>query len=62
MAIAIWQRGSIGASRRSDASPSTCIEARETAQKADPMDAIILAIALGFFVLMFGYIRICENT
>lgn len=62
MAIAIWQRSSIGVSRRSDANPSPCIKARDTAQKADPMDAIVLAISIGFFVLMFGYIRLCENT
>jgi hypothetical protein len=31
------------------------------APEAKAMDVIVLAIGVGFFALMFGYIRVCEK-
>ena len=32
-----------------------------SAPEAKAMDVIVLAIGVGFFALMFGYIRVCEK-
>ena len=53
---------SIGASRCRTPNWTSCLEAHDMTQKAETMDAVVLAISIGFFALMFGYIRVCEIT